>query len=77
LFDVAAMYWKNAGMTYFSYVNTCAAMVRNCLKEPHKTKAVSREQDLSRGEPQKLGTGSCSLSHPRLVGFLVPVMLVV
>ncbi len=83
MFDVAAMYWKDAGMTYISYVNTYAAMVRNCLKEPHKTKAVSQEQvyyklqTYQEGEPQKLGTGSCSLSRPRSVGLLVAVMLVV
>jgi F-type H+-transporting ATPase subunit epsilon len=31
-------------MTYILYVNTYATMVRNCLKEPHKTKALSQEQ---------------------------------
>jgi F-type H+-transporting ATPase subunit epsilon len=55
----AAPYWRNAGMTYISYANTCAAMVRNCLKEPHKTKALNREQvyyklqTYQEGEPQK------------------------
>ncbi len=79
----AAPYWRNAGMTYISYANTCAAMVRNCLKEPHKTKALNREQvyyklqTYQEGEPQKPGTGSRSLSRPRSVGFLVPVVLVV
>jgi len=79
----AAPYWRNAGMTYISYANTCAAMVRNCLKEPHKTKALNREQvyyklqTYQEGEPQKPGTGSRSLSRPRSVGFLVPAVLVV
>jgi F-type H+-transporting ATPase subunit epsilon len=59
----AAPYWRNAGMTYISYANTCAAMVRNCLKEPHKTKALNREQvyyklqTYQEGEPQKPGMG--------------------
>ncbi|CAK9880680.1 unnamed protein product [Sphagnum jensenii] len=55
----AAPYWRNAGMTYISYANTCAAMVRNCLKEPHKIKALNREQVYYKlqiyqeGEPHK------------------------
>ncbi|KAH9553401.1 hypothetical protein CY35_08G006800 [Sphagnum magellanicum] len=55
----AAPYCRNAGMTYISYANTCAAMVRNCLKEPHKIKALNREQVYYKlqiyqeGEPHK------------------------
>ncbi len=44
LFDIAAPYWRNVGMTYISYANTYVAMVTNCLKELRKTKALSREQ---------------------------------
>ncbi|KAJ7522731.1 hypothetical protein O6H91_18G024400 [Diphasiastrum complanatum] len=40
----AAPFWRAAGMTYVSYANTCAALVRNCLKEPFKTQALTREQ---------------------------------
>ncbi|CAM6079155.1 unnamed protein product [Sphagnum tenellum] len=71
------MYWKNAGMTYVSYVNTCAAMVRNCLKEPHKTKAVSREQVYYKlqtnqeGEPQKLGSIFCECSIAWLMALMM------
>ncbi|CAM6025589.1 unnamed protein product [Sphagnum balticum] len=55
----AALYWRNAGITYISYANTCAAMVRNCLKEPHKIKTLNREQVYYKlqiyqeGEPHK------------------------
>ncbi len=66
----AALYWRNAGMTYISYANTCAAMVRNCLKEPHKIKALNREQVYYKlqiyqeGEPHKAGACSSFLSSP-------------
>ncbi|KAL5769164.1 hypothetical protein ACOSP7_015723 [Xanthoceras sorbifolium] len=43
--NAAAMtFWRAAGMTYVNYSNLCAKMVRNCLKEPYKTEAISREQ---------------------------------
>jgi citrate lyase alpha subunit len=70
-------------MAYISYANTYAAMVRNCLKDPHKTKALSREQVYYKlqtyqvGDPQKLGTESLSLSCPRSVRFFILVTLVV
>ncbi|XP_024378283.1 ATP synthase subunit epsilon, mitochondrial [Physcomitrium patens] len=57
--QAAAPYWRTAGMTYLSYANTCAAMVRNCLKEPFKSKALQREhayykfQPYAEGAPQK------------------------
>ncbi len=59
--QAAAPYWRTAGMTYLSYANTCAAMVRNCLKEPFKTKVLQREhayykfQPYVDGAPQKAG----------------------
>ncbi len=66
----AAPYWRNAGMTYISYANTYAAMVRNCLKEPHKIKVLNREQVYYKlqiyqeGEPHKAGACSSFLSSP-------------
>jgi len=59
--QAAAPFWRTAGMTYLSYSNTCAAMVRNCLKEPFKTQALQREhayykfQPYADGAPQKAG----------------------
>ncbi|OMO99175.1 ATPase, F1 complex, epsilon subunit, mitochondrial [Corchorus capsularis] len=32
------------GMTYITYSNTCANLVRNCLQEHYKTEALSREK---------------------------------
>ncbi|MCI20041.1 ATP synthase subunit epsilon mitochondrial-like, partial [Trifolium medium] len=40
----AVPFWRAAGMTYITYSNICANLVRNCLKEPHKTEALSREK---------------------------------
>ena len=34
--------WKNVGMTYLKYADLCATHLRNALKEPAKTKAMSR-----------------------------------
>jgi len=68
--QAAAPYWRNAGMTYLSYANTCAALVRNCLKEPFKTKALQREhayykvQPYAEGAPQKAGMFVCGLNLP-------------
>nr|WDA42961.1 F1-ATPase epsilon-subunit [Fagopyrum tataricum] len=51
--------WRAAGLTYISYSNICASLVRNCLKEPHKALALSREKvhyAISKwedGKPQK------------------------
>ncbi|KAH9607081.1 hypothetical protein KSS87_005010 [Heliosperma pusillum] len=55
----AAPFWRTAGMTYISYSNICANLVRNCLKEPFKSEAIAREKvyySLSKwdsGSPQK------------------------
>ncbi|KAL4628982.1 ATP synthase subunit epsilon, mitochondrial [Quercus suber] len=55
----AVPFWRAAGMTYITYSNICANLVRNCLKEPHKTEALTREKvhfSLSKwtdGKPQK------------------------
>ncbi|KAL8223582.1 hypothetical protein R6Q57_019057 [Mikania cordata] len=40
----AVPFWRSAGMTYITYSNICANLVRNCLKEPYKSEAVSREK---------------------------------
>ncbi|KAK9280990.1 hypothetical protein L1049_003881 [Liquidambar formosana] len=40
----AVPFWRAAGMTYITYSNICANLVRNCLKEPYKTEALSREK---------------------------------
>lgn len=40
----AVPFWRAAGMTYIGYSNVCAALVRRCLKEPHKSEAASREK---------------------------------
>ena len=42
--NAAAPFWRAAGMTYITYSNICANLVRNCLKEPYKTEALSREK---------------------------------
>ncbi|KAK1276678.1 hypothetical protein QJS04_geneDACA003951 [Acorus gramineus] len=42
--NAAAPFWRAAGMTYISYSNICASLVRGCLKEPHKTEALAREK---------------------------------
>ncbi|KAF3651541.1 ATP synthase subunit epsilon, mitochondrial [Capsicum annuum] len=57
--NAAAPFWRSAGMTYITYSNLCANLVRNCLKEPYKTEALSREKvhySISKwvdGKPQK------------------------
>ncbi|KAJ1409982.1 ATP synthase, F1 complex, epsilon subunit, mitochondrial [Sesbania bispinosa] len=55
----AVPFWRAAGMTYITYSNICANLVRNCLKEPYKAEALSREKvhfSLSKwidGKPEK------------------------
>ncbi|GAQ89281.1 Mitochondrial F1F0-ATP synthase subunit epsilon/ATP15 [Klebsormidium nitens] len=39
----AAPFWRTAGFTYLRYANTCATMVRSCLKEPYKSQVAARE----------------------------------
>ena len=70
--SAAVPFWRSAGITYVAYSNVCANLLRNCLKEPHKSEALTREKvHFSRskwtdGKPQKPG-----LSHPSL-SFLFP-----
>ncbi|CAH8384429.1 unnamed protein product [Eruca vesicaria subsp. sativa] len=42
--NAAVPFWRAAGMTYITYSNICANLVRNCLKEPFKAEALSREK---------------------------------
>ncbi|KAK1414196.1 hypothetical protein QVD17_29937 [Tagetes erecta] len=55
----AVPFWRSAGMTYITYSNICANLVRNCLKEPYKSEAISREKvhfsvtKWADGKPQK------------------------
>ncbi|KAL0754755.1 hypothetical protein Bca101_092423 [Brassica carinata] len=55
----AVPFWRAVGMTYITYSNICANLVRNCLKEPFKTESMSSEKvhfSLSKwadGKPQK------------------------
>lgn len=42
--SAAVPFWRSAGMTYITYSNICANLVRNCLKEPYKTEALTREK---------------------------------
>ncbi|KAK6238173.1 hypothetical protein QUC31_003642 [Theobroma cacao] len=42
--NAAVPFWRAAGMTYITYSNICANLVRNCLKEPYKTEALAREK---------------------------------
>ncbi|KAK6916127.1 ATP synthase, F1 complex, epsilon subunit, mitochondrial [Dillenia turbinata] len=55
----AVPFWRAAGMTYITYSNICANLVRNCLKEPYRSEAISREKvhfSVSKwadGKPQK------------------------
>ncbi|XP_021768098.1 ATP synthase subunit epsilon, mitochondrial [Chenopodium quinoa] len=57
--SAAVPFWRAAGMTYISYSNICANLVRNCLKEPFKSEALAREKVLysiskfEDGKPQK------------------------
>ncbi|KAK6945736.1 ATP synthase, F1 complex, epsilon subunit, mitochondrial [Dillenia turbinata] len=40
----AVPFWRAAGMTYITYSNICANLVRNCLKEPYRSEAINREK---------------------------------
>ncbi|CAN6449584.1 unnamed protein product [Victoria cruziana] len=57
--SAAVPFWRAAGMTYITYSNICASLVRGCLKEPYRTEALSREKvhfSLSKwvgGKPEK------------------------
>ncbi|KAL6584615.1 hypothetical protein OROMI_003904 [Orobanche minor] len=42
--NTAAPFWRSAGMTYITYSSLCANLVRQCLKEPYRSEAFSREK---------------------------------
>lgn len=74
----AAPFWRAAGMTYITYSNICASLVRSCLKEPHKTDALSREKvhfsvtKWAGGKPEKPSTiSSLYLFHCLVMIFVV------
>nr|XP_023885093.1 ATP synthase subunit epsilon, mitochondrial-like [Quercus suber]POE69928.1 atp synthase subunit epsilon, mitochondrial [Quercus suber] len=55
----AVSFWRASGMTYITYSNICANLVRKCFKKPHKSEALEREKvyfSISKwtdGKPQK------------------------
>ncbi|KAF7140392.1 hypothetical protein RHSIM_Rhsim06G0076700 [Rhododendron simsii] len=63
--NAAVPFWRAAGMTYITYSNICANLVRNCLKEPHKSEALNREKvhfSVAKwvdGKPQKPNIDPC------------------
>ncbi|VVA98903.1 unnamed protein product [Arabis nemorensis] len=74
--NAAVPFWRAAGMTYITYSNICANLVRNCLKEPFKAESIHREKvhfNLSKwadGKPQKPGT---SLQDPYRFSNLIEI----
>ncbi|XP_064991722.1 ATP synthase subunit epsilon, mitochondrial-like isoform X3 [Musa acuminata AAA Group] len=57
----AVPFWRAAGMTYITYSNICASLVRSCLKEPYKSETSGREKvhfnvtKWANGKPEKPG----------------------
>lgn len=57
--NAAVPFWRSAGMTYITYSNLCANLVRQCLKEPYKSEAMAREKvhfsvsKWAEGKPEK------------------------
>ncbi|RRT46786.1 hypothetical protein B296_00036933 [Ensete ventricosum] len=57
----AVPFWRAAGMTYITYSNICASIVRSCLKEPYKSETAGREKihfavtKWANGKPEKPG----------------------
>ncbi|RWW06442.1 hypothetical protein GW17_00030233 [Ensete ventricosum] len=55
----AVPFWRAAGMTYITYSNICASLVRGCLKEPYRSDAGAREKvhfavsKWANGKPEK------------------------
>ncbi|CAN0880491.1 ATP synthase subunit epsilon, mitochondrial [Linum grandiflorum] len=69
----AVPFWRSAGMTYVSYSNICANLVRNSLKEPFKSEALAREKvhfsvaKWAEGKPQKPSKFPCFNAYSSLV----------
>ncbi|GAB2220001.1 hypothetical protein Droror1_Dr00007642 [Drosera rotundifolia] len=67
--SAAVPFWRVAGMTYVTYSNICANLVRNSLKEPHRSEALAREKvhySVSKwveGKPEK--TKGADIPYPR------------
>ncbi|GAM26400.1 hypothetical protein SAMD00019534_095750 [Acytostelium subglobosum LB1] len=40
---MAGQYWRFAGLSYLEYINISGSHLRNCLKEPFRTSAKTRE----------------------------------
>ncbi|MQL96522.1 hypothetical protein Taro_029194 [Colocasia esculenta] len=57
--SAAVPFWRAAGMTYITYSNICASLVRTCLKEPYRAEAAAREKvhfaiaKWAEGKPEK------------------------
>ncbi|KAF3778144.1 ATP synthase subunit epsilon [Nymphaea thermarum] len=62
--SAAVPFWRAAGMTYITYSNICASLLRGCLKEPYRSEVLSREKvhfSVSKwveGKPEKPATES-------------------
>ncbi|KAJ8459441.1 hypothetical protein OPV22_032367 [Ensete ventricosum] len=65
----AVPFWRAAGMTYITYSNICASLVRGCLKEPYRSDAGAREKvhfavsKWANGKPEKSSIRSDSHSE--------------
>ncbi|KAG6513449.1 hypothetical protein ZIOFF_023779 [Zingiber officinale] len=65
----AVPFWRAAGMTYISYSNICASLVRSCLKEPHRSTAAAREKvhfaisKWANGKPESPSPTLSAISH--------------
>ncbi|CAD5190849.1 unnamed protein product [Musa acuminata subsp. malaccensis] len=72
----AVPFWRAAGMTYITYSNICASLVRSCLKEPYKSETSGREKvhfnvtKWANGKPEKPAEHSYALL-PWLIARLV------
>ncbi|KAG0461351.1 hypothetical protein HPP92_021648 [Vanilla planifolia] len=63
----AVPFWRAAGMTYITYSNICASLLRSCLKEPYKSEAASREKvhfAISSGQMENPRNPPSDLIHP-------------
>lgn len=66
--------WRAAGMTYTTYSNLTANIIRNCLKEPHKTQVLSlSSENVQYLLPRWIDSTSGKLSKNPLFLFLLLV----
>ncbi|KAG8380250.1 hypothetical protein BUALT_Bualt07G0173700 [Buddleja alternifolia] len=82
--NAAVPFWRNAGMTYITYTNLCANLVRQCLKEPYRSEALNREKvhfSVSQwvdGRQEKPRIGDSLMSDAeslRITGLLVLILI--